>query len=89
MTNKGCLEIRIQTKYKNIYYFSNALLPLEHECSICFVKWYSIPLVLMARIFIFIFKKDMAGTCMEMCPKRVTCPCFIDITSTLWPTTTA
>ena len=43
----------------------------EHGCSLCFVKGYLIPLVLVSRlcfVFFFFFLKDTVETCMQKCP---------------------
>ena len=47
---------------------------LEHECSLCFVKGYLIPLVLVSRlcfVFIYFFKNDTVETRMQKCPRCV------------------
>ena len=43
-------RIRIFINFKMQYYYS------KHECSLRFVKWYSIPLLLMCRLCPAFFK---------------------------------
>lgn len=49
----------------------------KHECSICFVKVYLIPLVLVSQPCPAFFLKDMARTCMQNCPRCVKCTTWV------------